>query len=405
MRLYTKRQRFWRTFTQSAIALAFSIGGMFSGRIISSFSHLFIALPWIIALYPSILTLRGDISGVLSGKLGTMIHTGQVNVSFTKNTPDFYALLRAIFMLTFIDSIGMGIFTFVVNLPAGHASARDLPYFIVAPLASCLLATMISMPITISTAFLSFKKGLDPDIIVYPVVATISDILVAACYAVTVHLTLAYYPASIIAIASPSLALFLILLYFSRHDFKLRVYASTLKEASPTILLTSFGGVIDGVILASFKYVLEARPEIIVVYPVLLNALGGFGSMVGSSTTTRLALGLIPPNLSSFKDITLDVASMQFASLMLHIVFGLSSYALCAATGIPVKLLSLISLCLLVGLLGSMAISALSFAIGVFAYKKGWDPDNFVIPLVSSVADILGTVLIVLFIDVVLKST
>ena len=377
---------------------------MFSGRIISSFSHLFVAIPWIIALYPSILTLRGDISGVLSGKLGTMIHTGQIKVSFMKNTSEFYALLRAIFMLTFIDSIGMGILTFIVNLPAGHASAADLPYFIVAPLASCALATIISMPITIFTAFLSFKRGLDPDIIVYPVVAIISDVLVAACYAVTVQFTLNHYPASIIVIAAFALIALSTLIYFSRQDLKLRVYASTIREASPVILLTSFGGVIGGVILASFKYALEARPEIIVVYPVLLNALGGFGSMVGSTTTTKLALGLIMPRLSSFREVALDVVGMQISSLLLHLIYGLSSYALCVATGIPASLPSLIILCLLVSLLGSALISVLSFAIGVIAYNKGWDPDNLVIPLESSIADILGTTIIVLVVRFLLAS-
>ncbi|NIR48321.1 MAG: hypothetical protein GWN55_04245, partial [Phycisphaerae bacterium] len=37
-------------------------------------------------------------------------------------------------------------------------------------------------PITIAVSFLSFRRGLDPDIIVYPVISTVADVLVTLCY-------------------------------------------------------------------------------------------------------------------------------------------------------------------------------------------------------------------------------
>lgn len=367
----------------------------------SSLSHLFIELPWVIVLYPSVLTLRGDIGGVLSGKLSTMLHTGQVKPNFSDNTLDFYSLIKAILMLIFIDSLGMSIFTLIINLLVGYASFHDAVFFLLIPLMTCLLATFFSMPITMVTAFVSFNRGLDPDIIVYPVVAIISDVIVALCYLFTVNIVVSLGSLSIRVLAVSLLLVFSVLFLLSRSDFSLDIYVSTLREASPTILITSLGGVLAGTVLAGLRYTLESRPEILVVYPILLNALGGFGSIVGSITTTRLALGYISSSLSSIRHIFSEILTIELASLLMHVVYGLSVFLLCLLTEIAASLSVLMVLCVFFGFVGPMFMSLISFSISVVAFNRGWDPDNLVIPLVSSCADIIGTVLIALIVSVI----
>jgi len=401
IRRYFIHEKFIKTFAQASLAFAFSIGGMFSGRIVSSLSHLFIKFPWVIVLYPSVLTLRGDIGGVLSGKLSTMLHTGQVKPSFSGNTVDFYSLIKAILMLIFIDSLGMSVFTLIINFLAGYASFQDVVYFLLIPLMTCLLATFFSMPITMATAFASFKRGLDPDIIVYPVIAIISDVIVALCYLFTINFVISLGSLSIRILAISLSLIFVFLFLLSRNDFSFDIYISTLREASPTILLTSLGGVLAGTVLASLRYTLELRPEILVVYPVLLNALGGFGSIIGSITTTRLALGYISSSLSSIRYILFEILTIELASLLMHIVYGLSGFLLCLLTEISASLFILVVLCMFFGLVGPMFMSLISFSIGVIAFNRGWDPDNLVIPLVSSCADIIGTILVALIVSVI----
>jgi cation transporter-like permease len=105
-----------RVFAQSILALIFNVCGLFSGRLLLIFSPLFTSSPWILTIFPLVLTVRGDIGGILSGKLGTMLHTGEVKPQFTKNTSSFYSLLSSIFVLTFADTVGMGIIAFFTNL-------------------------------------------------------------------------------------------------------------------------------------------------------------------------------------------------------------------------------------------------------------------------------------------------
>ncbi len=375
--------------------MSFSIGGMFSGGVISSFKGLFISLPWILALYPSILSLRGDISGVLSGRISTMLHTGEVEPKFIGNTRDFYALIKSLFALTYIDSLAMGFLTFIINFLAENACLADLPYFALVPIVACLLSTGLSMPITLVTAFSSFRRGFDPDVVVYPVIAIMNDVLVAVSYSIVILLTIALTGNFISLFLLFAFLLLIIILIASRTDWKLRSYSSTIREATPVVILTSLDGVINGVILAHYKYAIQMKPEVIVVYPVLLNALGAVGSIIGSLTTTRLALGLLYPSLSSFKYLLLDVLGVYSSSLLLYSLYGSLAFAFCISIGLSVVLQSMILLCIMVGMVGVPLVVAVSFVIGIVAYNRGWDPDNLVIPIVSSLSDFLGTLLIV----------
>ena len=56
-----------------------------------------------------ILSMRGVIGGLFSGRLSTGLHIGTVRAGFTKNTRNFYLLWRAIIVLTLESSIMLGL--------------------------------------------------------------------------------------------------------------------------------------------------------------------------------------------------------------------------------------------------------------------------------------------------------
>ena len=66
---------------------------------------------------------------------------------------------------------------------------------------------------------------------------------------------------------------------------------------------------------------------------------------------------------------------LAFLSLFLNGLFSLSS------------LYNFVSILLLTNILAVLAIVFLTYAISILTFKKGLDPDNFVIPVESSFAD------------------
>jgi len=131
------------------------------------------------------------------------------------------------------------------------------------------------------------------------------------------------------------------------------------------------------------------------IYPVLLNAIGGVGSSFGSVATTKLALGYLDSKISSVRVMFNEFFGMLFSGIFMGLVYSVLGYGLAYLTGLTPMLLNMIILCILVMFIGSMVIMIGSYVIGINAYNMGWDPDNFVIPLETSIADLFGAMLVI----------
>ena len=84
----------------------------------------------------------------------------------------------------------MGLFAFIINLALGKATLGHLPVFALVPPVACVLALTLSVPLTSIIAIMTFRKGLDPDILVYPILASVNDIVVTAAFVSTILMVL-----------------------------------------------------------------------------------------------------------------------------------------------------------------------------------------------------------------------
>jgi len=395
---YKLNQRIlWKSFLQCTLALSFSSGGLLSGRVVSELSPLMALHHWIVALYPVVLTVRGDVAGVFTGNLTTMLNVGRVKASWRGNSVDFYSLIRVSILLAYIDASLVGLLAFFVNLIFGQVSVESISQFMSSSLFTCVLATFISFPLNCYVAFLSFNRGLDPDVIAYPVVGILNDFLVSLCFSVSVTLILSgqILLVFIVALFLIVIPLFILITWYYRVDRFVKIYSTVVKEAVPVGFVCSFDGVINGLLLASFIENIVHHPEILMIYPVLLNAIGGVGSSFGSVTTTKLALGYLDSKIFSVRVMFNEFFGMLFSGIFMGLVYSVLGYGLAYLTGLTPMLLNMIILCILVMFIGSMVIMLFSYIVGVCAYGRGWDPDNFVIPLETSIADLFGALLVI----------
>ncbi len=192
MRDPAPRRRFYSSVpAQTLIALSFNLMSLLAGGVISLFTPRFRASPWILALFPPILTIRGDISGILSGNLTTMLHLGLIRPRIRGNTDAYRSLVCAVLVLTFVDTLAMGVISFSLNLLFGRASLTQLYIYATVPTVACIMAVAVSIPLTSLTAIAAYRKGLDPDILVYPILASVNDIVVTVSFAATASLVIA----------------------------------------------------------------------------------------------------------------------------------------------------------------------------------------------------------------------
>lgn len=379
-----------KVFTQALLALTFNIGGLLSGRLTIIYAPIFKASPWILAIYPLVLTVRGGTSGVLCGKLGTLLHTGEITPYFRGNTKSFYSLINSIFVLTFIDTLSMGLISFCLNFLFQQTALETWIYFVILPVLSCVLGVVVTIPITLFVGSKAFQFGLDPDIITYPTISTINDIIVSTIYIAIVSSILHFYEYLflleflIIIIAVFSIYLFI------RHS-KERIFNKTLKEGIPILFLSGLFGSINGIILSSFRKKIENAPSILLLYPALMNILGNIGSIIGSMETTKLALGYVTSFIYVLKDTFVDLFSVEVAAFIIHIFLSAAVIVVGSLTNLAVTPFLIFKVALLSNILSFFFISLFSLIIATQTFKHGLDPDNFVIPLTTSISDTIST--------------
>ena len=318
-----------------------------------------------------------------------MLHVGEAEPRLRRNTREFYSLVRAVFFLTFADTAGSGFIAFAVNFFFGNAAPIDLLFFVIVPPITSLLAMTVAIPVVSFIGITAYRKGLDPSILLYPAMSTIDDVLITLCYVLVVNVTL--LPggfAGIQAIAVLMCVIFLVMLVRQRGE---KVFKRTLTEGGPMILFSSLLGIFAGVGLASLRDEINRKPSVLMLYPALIDTLGDIGSILGTMETTKLALGYTSSFFGTLKETFADLVSVEIAGVIIHSIFGLVTFLLASATGLASELNLLVKIALVCNLMSFLLVSALSLFVATQTFKRGLDPDNFVIPAVTSVSDVGAT--------------
>ena len=254
---------------------------------------------------------------------------------------------------------------------------------------SVVVATMaIGLTLTFLTtkvAFVSFKKGLDPDIVVYPIMSTTADIFVTLCYVLILNMFF-FADMGKWVVALIAFAFLLPTLYVLRRNLHEPEFLKTVKESLATMVFVAFIVNVTGTVLRGISEVVENRLEIYTVYPALIDMVGDVGSVVGSTATTKLALGLLKPSFSSIRNHAKNILSAWSASIVLFIILAIASLFLNGIVSLP-ALSNLLVILLAANLISVGVIVLVSYGISILTFKRGLDPDNFVIPIESSLAD------------------
>jgi mgtE-like transporter len=379
-----------RFLKEALIAFAFNVGGIFAGFMVASQLNVFQLSPWAIAVYPAILTARGVISGLFSGRLSTALHIGTILPKLRGNTKNFYMLFKSLIVITLETSVAMSLVSMIFGSLFWGITFSDFSDILVVISATMFLG-LTNFLLTIEIASISFKKGLDPDVVVYPIMSTVADIVITLCYVFTLNLFFLFgFVGRYIAIFLGVLLLILALDVLPRciHDQR---FIKTIKESLLTLVFVAFIVNVTGTVLRDISEIVGSRKEIYTVYPALIDTVGDVGSVVGSTATTKLALGLLKPSFHAIRNHATRISATWTASIIMFIVYSVLSL-LTQGTFTLNAFLGFTALLLTANIIAVSAIVLISYTVAILTFKKGLDPDNFVIPIESSLADSITSI-------------
>lgn len=159
-------------------------------------------------------------------------------------------------------------------------------------------------------------------------------------------------------------------------------------------------GLFSGTLLSNSERIISTFPIILLVLPSLNSLLGDISTVLVSRLTSQLYLGTLSPKIQ-----TSDKLKQDFYGLLITILLSLVAlislgYMLGSVTGIeiinPLLIISILSSTSLI-LFGFMFVFL--FMGSIFIFRKGKDPNNFLIPMVTSLADFLTPLFIIIFIQ------
>ncbi len=380
-----------KDFKEGAFSLILcNLGDYISGFFLQVFSPIIRSAPVLIALLPAASDARGDVYSSYGSRLGTLLHLGLARKMIRE---ELTALVTILISINFWVGALTATVAWIVSAEVGIEPTAT----IFTAMASAIFSAAFMIPATTWLAFTAFKKGLDPDNIVAPIATLFGDIItvptIIASYGIAAklppHLRAVMIAAllSLAAIMTVSVAI-----KYKHRGMYVRAWR-IIKQNLPVIMLsTSFSMAAGIVLLVNIEAIIQGL-GILAVIPAFLEDGGAIACRFSARLSTSLHLGKVRAEVVP-KDrwVISQFIVNAIHAVMIFGALGVFGYAMALWGGaVPAWGFKVFATVLLAGLMLTAVISVLTYYAAVASFKAGIDPDNVLAPILTSLADIIGT--------------
>ncbi|MBI2076543.1 MAG: magnesium transporter [Candidatus Aenigmarchaeota archaeon] len=378
-----------------------AVTAVFAGIFLGTFKETFILLPGLIVLIPAAIGMRGNIFAALGSRLGSAFHLGTITRFDAKNRT-IRNNIHSSFTLTIILSVFLGFLAKFLTVLFGIES-MSLFSFILISFIGGMISGLVMLATTFGIAFLSYRRGWDPDNVTSPMITALGDfftipsLLLAAFLVVGLGGFAELLAYSVVAMTAVYTAVITWHKKFSTNKSYRGIVFQSL-----AVLLTA--GSLDG-IAGSFielnidKLVLV--PILLVLLPAFLEEGGNIGNILASRVSTKLHIGSIRPKLSMTHEVKREIANSMLSAYMIFPTVGFLTSVISSFAGIGgLGIADMVVISAVSGVLLHLIIIFFTFFVSILSYKYGFDPDNTTIPIMTSATDIIGTIALLFVIHI-----
>ncbi len=386
---------------ESFIALSIcAISGLFAGILLTNMGDVFAKFPGIFVLIPGAIAMRGNIFGALGSRLSSELHIGILSPEL-KKSPLLKQSISSSIILTFLLSLLLAFASKGLCEITGQASMQLFDFIIISILAG-LISSLILLPLTIIIALKSYENGWDPDNVTTPLIAALGDLFTIPSLMLSLFiLNLLDY--LIIKIILVILFIFMAILFLIR-GLQFDDYVKTvITESTPILILCSILGTGAGTILNSKLSLILNNPSVLTLVPLFSGQSGNLISILGARLSSGLHSGNVEVASMPKKGALINFAIILILGLIIYPLIGVLVHISTITLGITslglnnIVLISLFAGCILIPF-----IMIISYYLSYLSYKEGLNPDNIVIPLSTSITDLLANFCLILVVMIFL---
>jgi len=187
----TVREVARQAYRESLPVLALSaVGGLFAGVVLGGMDAELEQVAGLLVLVPALLATRGNVYGSLGARLGSALHQGLVDPTFSTDDERVNAAVAAALANGAMISGIAAVLTVALLGALGRPSASLATLVAIALLAGLTSGILLTIAV-VSVVFVGYRRGLNPDTLAGPVVTTTGDVVGVATLLAATRLVLA----------------------------------------------------------------------------------------------------------------------------------------------------------------------------------------------------------------------
>jgi len=380
--------------SQSRLILT-GLGALLVSAVISSIAGIYLGsvrevlalIPGLMVLLPSIIHIRGSIAGVFASRLSSAMHLGEFSINFEDGSV-LGDNIRASFVITILIALVIGIFSYAASRIFGYPviSIADL---VLISVVTGIVAGAVVTGITLLIALASYRYGLDLDMIGAPTVTTSGDIVTLPILVLSATFVVLLSPAMRMILGVIVIAAAVAAVIYTRH--RPEGVRPIVRENIFLLIPLSVLGTLAGL---TYSFSLEALVTIaafLILIPPFTGSLGSIGGILGSRLSTGMHTGELNPSFLPERGVVHHFIISYLYTLILLPLLALIAHGAAVLMGLNSPGLGmLVIISLAAGLVVMTLVNGVAYATASLSFRYGLDPDNFGIPVITSLIDVIG---------------
>jgi mgtE-like transporter len=350
-------------------------------------------------LLPSIIHIRGSIAGVLASRLSSAMHLGEFSVDFGEGSV-LGDNIRVSFVVTILIAFVLGIFAYVASRIFGYPVIGVTDLVLISVVTGILAGTVVT-GITLLIALASYRYGLDLDMIAAPTVTTFGDIITLPILMISAAFVMLLDPLARLILGGVAVGLTVAAIIYTLH--RPEGIGPIVRENIGLLIPLSVIGTLAGLTYSSSLDILVTTAAFLILIPPFTGILGSIGGILGSRLSTGMHTGEINPTFIPEGNVAHHFIISYLYTLILLPLLALIAHGAAVLMGSnspgPVML---VIISLAAGLIVMTLVIGVAYITASLSFRYGLDPDNFGIPVITSLIDLIGAAALVAMIDLLL---
>ncbi len=374
-----------------------------AGVLFSSMREALLLLPGLTLLVPGALAMRGNIYASLGARLGSALHTGQLS-PHEKGSSLLREEILVVLVQTLLGTLFLAMVGRMTAILLGIPTVSMVELAVTA-MVGALLAGAVELLVTVRVAMSAHKRGWDPDNVTAPIISAVADLvsipslLGSAMLVVWMPMWATYLIFGLLILA---LVILVAIVVRGEHERATIVLSASI----PVLLAVLLVVLLPAIMLEMMVEDLVKNPTILILIPPFVAVAGNLGAILASRLSSAAHLGLITLRGRPDRLVYQNLGVIMLLAVLTFGTLAFLTHATALLIDVPTPGLgTLLTITLVAGLIVTVVTSLTAYKVTAYTFVRGDDPDNVVIPVITSTMDALGTALVVvLFMMMVLET-